>query len=76
MSIVSTTSMETVIHRAIQAAIEEEISAEEERAIQRVREKIRAQKATIAMALMKHFDVARGIDHIVITVRDTVGEGK
>lgn len=66
------TNMEAIISRAITIAVDEAIAEEEERAVQRVRDKIRAQKSTIAMAVLRHFDVSRCENRIVITVLDNV----
>lgn len=66
------TNIEDLIKGAVKAAVDEAIAEEEERAVQRVRERIRAQKATITMGILNHFDVYRDAHRIIITVRDTV----
>ncbi len=65
-------SFAAAVNLAIRSEIDRVIAEEEERAVAAVREKIRAQKATIVMAMMRHFDIERGGDRLIITVKDTV----
>lgn len=71
----TTDALVTAIQRHVRSEMDKVVAEEAERASERVRNRLAEMAPQMAMALLKHYDIARDRNEIVIRVRDDIQPG-